>query len=162
MCLELRLRSLCLHWAKIRTPTWLIATISAVSLLPVAQANVGGTNRGTSAVTYHTSQGTYFAFHNDASAIRAYKITPTNPPAIVFAWSMSQSGRGSPWVTTTDGTNNAIVWVAGVARRPALARLRWRHRRSHLRRRRRQRVDDRHAPVEHRNCCSRPDLLRCG
>src|SRR5436309_8094104 len=28
---------------------------------------------------------------------------------------MSQTGRGSPWVTTTDGTNNVIVWVAGVA-----------------------------------------------
>ena len=83
--------------------------------LPVAQANVGGTNRGTSAVTYHTSQGTYFAFHNDADTVRAYKITPTNPPTIAFAWSMSQSGRGSPWVTTTDGTNNVIVWVAGVA-----------------------------------------------
>jgi hypothetical protein len=81
---------------------------------PVAQANVSGTNRGTSAVTYHTSQGTYFAFHNEAGAIRAYKVTATNPPTIVFAWSNSQSGRGSPWVTTTDGTNNVIVWVAGV------------------------------------------------
>ncbi len=82
--------------------------------LPVAQANVGGTNRGTSAVTYRTSQGTYFAFHNDENTIRAYRITPTNPPTIAFAWSMSQSGRGSPWVTTTDGTNDVIVWVAGV------------------------------------------------
>src|SRR6266496_4213187 len=53
---------------------------------PVAQANVSGINRGTSAVTYHTSQGTYFAFHNDGNAVSAYKITPTNPPAIVFAW----------------------------------------------------------------------------
>jgi hypothetical protein len=79
---------------------------------PVAQANVSGTNRGISAVTYRTSQGTYFGFHNDAGAIRAYKITPTNPPAIVFAWSQSQTGRGSPWVTTTDGTNNMIVWYA--------------------------------------------------
>ena len=79
---------------------------------PVAQANVSGTNRGTSAVTYHTNQGTYFGFHNDASAIRAYKVTPTNPPTIVFAWSQSQNGRGSPWVTTTDGTNNMIVWYA--------------------------------------------------
>ncbi len=26
---------------------------------------------------------------------------------------MTQSGQGSPWVTTTDGTNNAIVWVVG-------------------------------------------------
>jgi PQQ enzyme repeat len=82
---------------------------------PVAQANVAGINRGTSAVTYHTSQGTYVGFHNDAGTIRAYKITPTNPPTITFAWSMSQTGRGSPWVTTTDGTNNTIVWVAGVS-----------------------------------------------
>jgi cell division septation protein DedD len=83
--------------------------------LPVTQANVGGINRGTSAVTYRTSQGTYFAFHNDENTIRAYRITATNPPTIAFAWSMSQSGRGSPWVTTTDGTNDVIVWVAGVA-----------------------------------------------
>ena len=82
---------------------------------PVAQSNVSGTNRGTSAVTYHTSQGTYFGFHNESNSIRAYKITPTNPPTITFAWSMSQTGRGSPWVTTTDGTNNTIVWVAGVS-----------------------------------------------
>src|SRR5438132_5444999 len=82
---------------------------------PVAQANVGGINRGTSAVTYHTSQGAYFGFHYDAGAISAYKVTATNPPTIVSAWSMSQSGKGSPWVTTTDGTNNVIVWVAGVA-----------------------------------------------
>jgi hypothetical protein len=81
----------------------------------VYQANVSGINRGTSAVTYHTGQGTYIGFHNDAGAIKAYKVTATNPPTIVSAWSMSQNGRGSPWVTTTDGTNNVIVWVAGVA-----------------------------------------------
>jgi hypothetical protein len=80
----------------------------------VAQASVSGTTlRGTSAVTYHTSQGTYFAFHDDGNAVTAYKITAANPPGIVSVWSMGQSGRGSPWVTTTDGTNNAIVWVAG-------------------------------------------------
>ena len=50
---------------------------------PVAQAFVGGINRGTSAVTYRTSQGTYFAFHNDVGAISAYKVTATNPPTIV-------------------------------------------------------------------------------
>src|SRR5881296_1488224 len=82
---------------------------------PVAQANVSGVvNRGTSAVTYHTSQGTYFAFHNDGNAVSAYKVTATNPPTIVSGWSVGQSGRGSPWVTTTDGTNNFIVWVVGV------------------------------------------------
>src|SRR5438876_1853169 len=83
--------------------------------LPVAQTNVSGTNRGTSAVTYHTNQGTYFGFHNESNTIRAYRVTATDPPTITFAWSMSQTGRGSPWVTTTDGTNNFIVWVAGVS-----------------------------------------------
>src|SRR4030095_888558 len=83
--------------------------------LPVAQANVSGINKGTSPVTYRTSHGTYIAFHNDAGEIRAYKITATSPPQIMFAWSQNQDGRGSPWVTTTDGTNNTIVWVAGVA-----------------------------------------------
>src|SRR6267154_1251349 len=78
----------------------------------VAAANVGGINRGTSAVTYRTGQGTYIGFHNDAGTIRAYRVTATNPPTIVFAWSQSQNGRGSPWVTTTDGTNNMIVWYA--------------------------------------------------
>jgi hypothetical protein len=83
----------------------------------VAQANMvsGATNRGTSAVSYHTGQGTYFAFHDDGNAISAYKVTASNPPTIVNGWSVGQSGRGSPWVTTTDGTNNFMLWVAGVA-----------------------------------------------
>jgi len=79
---------------------------------PLASANLPTAVRGQSAATYHTSQGTYFGFHNDAGTVRAYKITPTNPPTITFGWSMSQNGRGSPWVTTTDGTNNMIVWYA--------------------------------------------------
>jgi hypothetical protein len=79
----------------------------------VASANVDGVIRGQSAATYRTSQGTYFVFRAGSSAVSAYKITATNPPMIVPAWSASQSGQGSPWVTTTDGTNNAIVWVVG-------------------------------------------------
>jgi outer membrane protein assembly factor BamB len=80
---------------------------------PVAQANVSGINRGISAVTYHTRLGTYIAFHNEGNAIRAYKVTATSPPTLILAWSQTQDGRGSPWVTTIDGTNNTIVWVAG-------------------------------------------------
>ena len=78
---------------------------------PVAQLSVGFAI-GQSSATYTTSQGTYFVFRT-GSTIKAYKITPTTPPTIVFAWSVSQTGSGSPWVTTTDGTNNAIVWVVG-------------------------------------------------
>jgi hypothetical protein len=79
----------------------------------VASANVDGVIRGQSAATYRTTQGTYFVFRVGSSAVSAYKITATSPPSIVPAWSVSQSGQGSPWVTTTDGTNNAIVWVVG-------------------------------------------------
>ena len=80
---------------------------------PVAQLGIGGAVRGQSAATYTTSQGTYFVFRLGSSTLKAYKITPTSPPTIVSAWSVSQNGQGSPWVTTTDGTNNAIVWVVG-------------------------------------------------
>src|ERR1051325_239790 len=80
---------------------------------PAASTGVSGINRGTSAVTYHTRRATYIAFHNDVGAIRAYEITATSPPQIVFAWKQTQNGRGSPWVTTIDGTNDTIVWVVG-------------------------------------------------
>ena len=81
---------------------------------PVAQANVSGTNRGTSAVTYHTSQGTYFGFHNESSFDQGLQDYSDKSAHHNLRVELSQNGRGSPWVTTTDGTNNVIVWVAGV------------------------------------------------
>ena len=45
-----------------------------------------------------------------------FRITATNPPTIVPGWSVDRSGGlgcGSPFVTSTDGTNNMIVWVVG-------------------------------------------------
>ena len=80
---------------------------------PVASANLPSAVRGQSAATYHTGQGTYFAFHTENNAVAAYKVTATSPPTIVPAWSMSQSGLGSVFVTSTGGTNNVIVWAAG-------------------------------------------------
>ncbi len=80
---------------------------------PVAQQSVDGVTRGQSSATYHTNQGTYFVFRTGSGAVSAYKVTAADPPAMVPAWSVNQSGQGSPWVTTTDGTNNAIVWVVG-------------------------------------------------
>jgi FG-GAP-like repeat/PQQ enzyme repeat len=63
--------------------------------------------------TYRTAQGTYVAFRASSSVPRTFRITATNPPTITTGWSASQSGCGSPFVTTTDGTNNAIVWFVG-------------------------------------------------
>jgi hypothetical protein len=82
---------------------------------PVAQMNVSSsTLRGTSSAAYQTGEGTHFAFHNESGELRSYIINATSPPTIALAWNVNDGGRSSPWVTTTDGTNNAIVWVAGV------------------------------------------------
>ena len=80
---------------------------------PVATANLLSAVRGQSAATYHTGQGTYFAFHTENSAVAAYKVTATSPPTVVPAWNMSQTGLGSVFVTSTNGTDNVIVWAAG-------------------------------------------------
>jgi hypothetical protein len=80
---------------------------------PLASMPVDGVTIGQSSATYRTNQGTYFVFRTGSGGISAYKVTATNPPTMVPAWSVSQNGQGSPWVTTTDGTNNAIVWVVG-------------------------------------------------
>jgi hypothetical protein len=83
--------------------------------LPVAQMNVSSsTLRGTSSAAYQTGEGTHFAFHNESGELRSYIINATSPPTIALAWNVNDGGRSSPWVTTTDGTNNAIVWVAGI------------------------------------------------
>jgi len=79
---------------------------------PVASAQVATSVRGQAAATYSTRQGTYFVFRATSGAISTYRITATNPPTIVPAWNVSQNGQGSPWVTTTNGTDNAIVWAA--------------------------------------------------
>src|SRR5437773_3346564 len=82
----------------------------------VASMNVSNaTLRGTSSAAYQTGEGTHFAFHTGESGeLRSYIINAATPPTMALAWNISQGGRGSPWVTTTDGINNAIVWVANV------------------------------------------------
>src|SRR5216117_1726099 len=80
---------------------------------PVASANLPTAVRGQSAATYRTSQGTYFVFHTEGNAVSAYKVNPTSPPIISSAWTVSQTGLGSAWVTSTDGASDVIVWVAG-------------------------------------------------
>ena len=82
---------------------------AAVTAATVSSAVV----RGQAAATYKTSLGTYFVFRASSTTLSAFKINPANPPTITSAWSVSQSGLGSPFVTSTDGTNNVIVWVVG-------------------------------------------------
>jgi hypothetical protein len=67
------------------------------------------------AATYRTNQGTYVAFRDSGSRLSTFGITATSPPTIASGWSVNRhtGGCGSPFVTSTDGTNNMIVWVVG-------------------------------------------------
>ena len=69
------------------------------------------------AATYRTNQGTYVAYRRDRGTILgALGISATNPPSFIQnVWNVNQNGCGSPFVTSTDGTNNMIVWAVGAS-----------------------------------------------
>ncbi len=76
------------------------------------------------AAAYTTNSGTHFVF-NSASGegvgcpdgqsgdLVALRIGASSPPTITVAWCADNQGRGSPIVTTTDGSSEAVVWTTG-------------------------------------------------
>jgi hypothetical protein len=80
---------------------------------PVAQANVSTSLVINSPATYRTSQDTYVALRPASGTLTAFRITATSPPTIATGWSVASTGRTSPFVTSTDGTSNPIVWAYG-------------------------------------------------
>jgi PQQ enzyme repeat len=80
---------------------------------PLYQRTVSSASIIQAAVTYQTTQGIYVVFCANTSQLAAYRITPTSPPTMVSAWTVNQGGRGSPFVTSTDGSNNVVVWGIG-------------------------------------------------
>jgi PQQ enzyme repeat len=80
---------------------------------PVASFHFSNESITQAAATYRTNEGTYVAFRASHLRLQAFRITATNPPVMRGGWSVNGNGRGSPFVTSTDGTNNTIVWVVG-------------------------------------------------
>ena len=87
---------------------------------PVDESVVATSTILQAGVTYQSKQNTYVAFraNNDGNTmLTAFRITATSPPTIDSAngWEVNRAsgGCGSPFVTSTDGTNNMIVWVVG-------------------------------------------------
>jgi hypothetical protein len=78
---------------------------------PIDSFQVSGSAIIQAAATYRTNQGTYVAYRNSGTILGAFGIRATNPPSIIIpqAWNVNQNGCGSPFVTSTDGTNNVIV-----------------------------------------------------
>ncbi len=76
----------------------------------------------TGPATYETPNAVYVAFNGSGSncpggvtqiALTTLVITATPRPAVSTAWCGSLSSRGSPMLTTTDGSSQPIFWIAG-------------------------------------------------
>jgi hypothetical protein len=76
------------------------------------------------AATYTTASGTYVVFNTasgegvgcpdgQADDLVALRIGASAPPTITVAWCADNQGLGSPIVTTTDGSSEAVVWTTG-------------------------------------------------
>ena len=80
---------------------------------PVASLHLTNSFIINAAASYRTKQGTYVAYRVNGNNLAAFRINPANPPTMTSVWNVSQSGVGSPFVTSTDGTSNVIVWAVG-------------------------------------------------
>src|SRR5215467_5187109 len=85
---------------------------------PIASSQVASAVILQAGVTYRTKQSTYVALraNNDGNTVlTTFRITASDPPTIAGGWNVTRGsgGCGSPFVTSTDGTNNMIVWVFG-------------------------------------------------
>jgi outer membrane protein assembly factor BamB len=89
--------------------------LGGLSSPPVASEQVTDSEIRQAAAAYATNQTTYVAFRASGTTLAAFRITAANPPGIVSSWSVNRGtgGCGSPFVTSTDGTSNMIVWVVG-------------------------------------------------
>ena len=73
----------------------------------------------TAPAVYETTSSTSVAYTNSGNThcsgnnVTMLNIAPSGSTPMSFAWCAAFSGGGSPIVTTTDGTNDAIVWVPG-------------------------------------------------
>jgi PQQ enzyme repeat len=83
---------------------------------PIATRHITNQAIIQAAATYRTNQVTYVACRASQYELSAFRITVSNPPTLVPGWSVDRSGGlgcSSPFVTSTDGTNNMIVWMVG-------------------------------------------------
>ncbi len=85
----------------------------------IAIAQVSSSEIITAPAVYETAATSMVAFTNSNSSkcggnsMTMLTVAPSGATPINTAWCTQFNGRGSPIVTTTDGTANPIVWVVG-------------------------------------------------
>lgn len=90
----------------------------------LSKTHVANNEMNAAGAAYHTSQGTYLALRvaNGGNGVNCpvggggnlvvVKVSAGNPPVPKVVWCSDESNLGSPIVTTTDGSSEAIVWDA--------------------------------------------------
>ncbi len=91
----------------------------SASANPYATAHVSSGSVITAPVVYTTATATYVSIRANgagctggAGALATFVIAPGAPPSLTPAW-CGGVGSGAPMVTTTNGKDNAIVWLPG-------------------------------------------------
>jgi len=82
---------------------------------PITSAQMSSSVIIQAAAAYRTNQSAYVALRAAGDKLRAFRITASSPPTIATAWDVDRNGCGSPFVSSTDGTSNMIVWVVGAS-----------------------------------------------
>jgi hypothetical protein len=91
---------------------------------PLAKlANVATGDATGGMVSYTTPNGTYVGFNgacwSGKGALGVLQVIPGSPPSLKEAFCVDEGGAnkqdqaGSPIVTTSDGTNDAVIWALG-------------------------------------------------
>ncbi len=90
----------------------------------ISNAHVAGGEIINAPATITTTTGTYVLFHGHNGAtgagcksgggdLVALELSASSPPTISVPWCATSNAPGSPMITTSDGTNDAIVWEVG-------------------------------------------------
>jgi outer membrane protein assembly factor BamB len=86
---------------------------------PATITKVSNSEIITAPAVYNTSTATLMAFTNSKSSncsggsMTMLDLASKGTSPITTKWCTALNGRGSPIITTTDGTTNPLVWVAG-------------------------------------------------
>lgn len=87
----------------------------------LANVQVSNTEIKTAAAIYNAKYATFVAFTNDdglsgtcsGNSLTMLRVTDAAKGPVAIDWCAQLNGHGAPIITTTNGTANPIVWVAG-------------------------------------------------
>jgi outer membrane protein assembly factor BamB len=108
------------------------ANLGGVGAMPLGQLNVLSGEISNGGAWAHIPQGTYVVVrpnqggggvncpNNTSGDLVAVKLDPKAAQKMTVVWCANAQGEGSPIITSSDGSNDALVWTAGAESSDAL------------------------------------------